>query len=221
MDVLTPINGYEWPVPILKDTNLDLIRIEMLNAGEEYAWLDVLCLRQVGGQREDLHAEEWKVDMPTIGRVYIGFEPVMYYFNGWGRPLHIKAGDFESDRSWFRRVWTLQEFSRDRIISGDMGDDDAMEEEVCAEIDRWLLVLEEISCYHDWAGVWTALSHMQDWYIFWGMCTQYQRTMRCSPSRMHGQHWWTCCLYGSGPLCSLHIPDLGTETKFGDHHGAR
>ncbi len=30
-DVLTPINGREWPTPIPKDANLDLIRIEMLN----------------------------------------------------------------------------------------------------------------------------------------------------------------------------------------------
>ncbi len=31
--VLTPINGYEWPVPIPKDVDLNLIRIEMLNLG--------------------------------------------------------------------------------------------------------------------------------------------------------------------------------------------
>ncbi len=36
------------PVPIPQDTSLDLIRIEMLNLGAEYAWLDVLCLRQEG-----------------------------------------------------------------------------------------------------------------------------------------------------------------------------
>ncbi len=159
MDVLTPINGYEWPVPIPKDSNLDLIRIEMLNAGAEYAWLDVLCLRQVGGRREDLRAEEWKVDVPTIGMVYRGFEPTVYYFNGLGRPLRIKAGDFESDRSWFRRVWTLQEFTRDRIIGGDTGDDDAMSEEVRAEFDRRLLALEKIFSHTD---VWTALLHMRD-----------------------------------------------------------
>ncbi len=58
MDMRTPINGYEWPVPMPRDANLDLIRIEMLNAGAEYAWLDVLCLRQVGRRREDLRAEE-------------------------------------------------------------------------------------------------------------------------------------------------------------------
>ncbi|KAK0430081.1 hypothetical protein EV421DRAFT_2091210 [Armillaria borealis] len=163
MDMWTPINGYEWPVPIPKDTNLDLIRIEMLNAGAEYAWLDVLCLRQVGGRREDLRAEEWKVDVPTIGYVYTGFQPIVYYFNGLGQPLRIKAGDFESDRSWFRRVWTLQEVTRDTIIGGDMGDDNAMAEEVRAEFDRRLLALQEIARFrfnaHD---PWTALSHMRD-----------------------------------------------------------
>ncbi|PBK89193.1 hypothetical protein ARMGADRAFT_333916 [Armillaria gallica] len=47
-NVLTPINGRQWPVPIPEDANLDLVRIEMLNLGAEYAWLDVLCLRQKG-----------------------------------------------------------------------------------------------------------------------------------------------------------------------------
>ncbi len=43
-DEWTPINGKEWPVPIPKDANLNLIRIEMLNLDVECAWLDVLCL---------------------------------------------------------------------------------------------------------------------------------------------------------------------------------
>ncbi|SJL14997.1 uncharacterized protein ARMOST_18477 [Armillaria ostoyae] len=70
VNMWTPINGKEWPVPIPKDANLDLIRIEMLNLGAEYTWLDVLCLRQEGGPREDLRVEEWKLDVPTIGYVY-------------------------------------------------------------------------------------------------------------------------------------------------------
>ncbi|KAK0473101.1 hypothetical protein IW261DRAFT_1423878 [Armillaria novae-zelandiae] len=127
--VWTPINNYEWPVPIPKDANLDLIRIEMLNLGVEYAWLDVLCLRQVGGRREDLRVEEWKVDVPTIGRVYnpgaqYVYFSVMYYLSGLGRPLTLKEGDLESDRSWFRRAWTLQEVGESRVgadreIAGD------------------------------------------------------------------------------------------------------
>ncbi len=65
--VLTPFNGRRWPVPIPKDTDLDLIRIEMLNLGAEYVWLDVLCLRQAGGEEEDARETEWKVDVPIIG----------------------------------------------------------------------------------------------------------------------------------------------------------
>ncbi|KAK0494940.1 hypothetical protein EDD18DRAFT_1332883 [Armillaria luteobubalina] len=91
VDVWTPINGYEWPMPIPKGANLNLIRIEMLNLGVEYTWLDVLCLRQRGGLREDLRVEEWKLD----------------------------EGDLESDRCWFRRAWTVQEVSWAMPIAGD------------------------------------------------------------------------------------------------------
>ncbi|SJL13390.1 uncharacterized protein ARMOST_16833 [Armillaria ostoyae] len=119
--VWTPINGCEWPVPIPKDANLNLIRIEMLNLGAEYAWLDVLCLRQVGGPGEDLRAEEWKLDVPTIGAVYQNRD-VVCYLSGLGRPLTLKEGDLESDRSWFRRAWTLQEIGYERVIAGDTWD---------------------------------------------------------------------------------------------------
>ncbi|KAK0430076.1 hypothetical protein EV421DRAFT_2065775 [Armillaria borealis] len=159
MDVLTPINGREWPVPIPKDANLDLIRIEMLNVGAEYAWLDVLCLRQVGGRREDLRTEEWKVDVPTIGCVYdqtVG--RVVCYFSGLGRPLILKACDFESDRSWFRRAWTLQEIkgSGDPIIGGETGDDGVMEEAIRARIQKQLSLLQDLR-----GSVAEALSAMQ------------------------------------------------------------
>ncbi|KAK0217706.1 hypothetical protein EDD85DRAFT_916356 [Armillaria nabsnona] len=119
--VWTSINGYEWPVPIPKDADLNLIRIEMLNLGAEYAWLDVLCLRQVGGRREDLREEEWKLDVPTIGRVYQDRD-VVCYLSGLGRPLTLMEDDLESDRSWFRRAWTLQEVGEERTIAGDTPD---------------------------------------------------------------------------------------------------
>ncbi len=122
VDVWTPINRYEWPVPIPKDTSLDLIRIEMLNLGVQYAWLDVLCLRQAGGLREDLREEEWKVDVPTIGYVYQRSRKVVCYFSGLGRPLNLKPGDFESNRFWFNRAWTLQEISEHMIIGGETSD---------------------------------------------------------------------------------------------------
>ncbi len=113
-----------------KDVDLDLIRIEMLNLGAMVAWLDVLCLRQPGGQGEHLRKEEWKLDVPTIGYVYQDYKrPVVCYFNGLGRPLSLSP-DFDSDRSWFRRAWTLQEAganSKDIIIGGEIGDDSISE----------------------------------------------------------------------------------------------
>ncbi|KAK0453066.1 hypothetical protein EV421DRAFT_647444 [Armillaria borealis] len=121
VDVWTPINGKEWPVPIPKDANLNLIRIEMLRLGVTYTWLDVLCLRQKGGPREDLRAEEWKLDVPTIGYVY-RHARIVIYLSGLGRPLSLKEGDLESDRCWFRRAWTLQEVGEWRIIAGDTPD---------------------------------------------------------------------------------------------------
>ncbi len=100
MDAMTPINGYEWPVPMLKDANLDLIHIEMLSLGAQYAWLNVLCLWQEGGKSENMHVEEWMLDMPTIGWVYCGGN-VMCYFNGLGQPLHLTPDYFKSDQCWF------------------------------------------------------------------------------------------------------------------------
>ncbi|KAK0244856.1 hypothetical protein EDD85DRAFT_876434, partial [Armillaria nabsnona] len=121
VDVWTPINGKEWPVPMPKDASLDLIRIEMLNLGVEYAWLDGLCLRQKGGPKEDFHLEEWKLDIPTIGYVYNNAQ-VVIYLSGLGLPLSLKEGDLDSDRCWFRCAWTLQEVGEKRIIAGDTSD---------------------------------------------------------------------------------------------------
>ncbi|PBK92037.1 hypothetical protein ARMGADRAFT_1031496 [Armillaria gallica] len=106
----------------VNDTNLNLIRIEMLNLGKDYVWLDVLCLQQNGGRREDLRAEEWKIDVPTIGYIY-RFSTVLTYLGGLGRPLSLKVGDLDSDRCWFRCAWTVQEVGFwGRIIAGDTPD---------------------------------------------------------------------------------------------------
>ncbi|PBK62345.1 hypothetical protein ARMSODRAFT_964208 [Armillaria solidipes] len=166
VDVMTPINGYEWPVPMPKDANLDLIRIEMLNAREhplsgyrvEYAWLDVLCLRQEGGNNEHLHKDEWKLDVPTIRFVYGTYQPVLCYFNGLGRPLHLTLHNFESDWCWFRHAWTLQEITRDAIIGGQT-EDDVMEQEVRRKFDEQLTRLRRMQ---EWPRVLEFASEMQN-----------------------------------------------------------
>ncbi|KAK0482800.1 hypothetical protein IW261DRAFT_1469758 [Armillaria novae-zelandiae] len=122
VDVLTPINREEWPVPIPKDADINLIRIELLNLAHDYVWLDVLCLRQKDGIREDLRAEEWKLDVPTIGCMY-KHPLVVVYLSGLGRPVCLKEGDLDSDRCWFRRAWTVQEIGfKLRIFAGDIPD---------------------------------------------------------------------------------------------------
>ncbi|PBK80736.1 hypothetical protein ARMGADRAFT_976895 [Armillaria gallica] len=121
VDVWTSINGKEWPVPIPKGASLELIRIEMLNLGVEYTWLDVLCLRQKGGLWEDLRVEEWKLDVPIIGYVYHQ-ATVVVYLSGLGMPLSLKDGDLDSNQCWFQRAWTVQEVGWDRIIAGDTPD---------------------------------------------------------------------------------------------------
>ncbi|KAK0214715.1 hypothetical protein EDD85DRAFT_1000255 [Armillaria nabsnona] len=109
MDVWTSINGKAWLVPIPKGACLELIWIEMLNLGLEYTWLDVLCLRQKGGLWENLHVEEWKLDVPTIGYVYDNI--VVVYLSGLGKSLSLKDGDLD-----------IQEVGRYRIIAGDTPD---------------------------------------------------------------------------------------------------
>ncbi|KAK0493494.1 hypothetical protein EDD18DRAFT_1178439 [Armillaria luteobubalina] len=102
--VWTVINGKEWPAPLPKDANLNLIRIEMLN----WAW-------------KGLRLEEWKLDVPTIGRVY-WHGRVVIYLSGLGRAVGFGEGDLESERCWFRRAWTLQEVGHEKILAGDTPD---------------------------------------------------------------------------------------------------
>ncbi|PBK59110.1 hypothetical protein ARMSODRAFT_808276 [Armillaria solidipes] len=147
VDVWTPINRREWPVPIPKDANLDLIRIEMLNLGAEYAWLDVLCLRQEGGIREDLRVPEWKIDVPTIGWVYRN-KAVVCYFCGLGRPLRLEPGYFGSDRCWFKRAWTLQEISEEMVISGETRSDGTLAEDIQSRFRIQLASLQQMRGSH-------------------------------------------------------------------------
>ncbi len=210
VDMCTPINGCGWPVPMPRDADLDLIRIEMLNNGAEYVWLDVLCLRQVcewreerqerhAGRRVERHARlhdrraerldrllqrlgervedrraeredrctEWKVDVPTIGRVYqmARENQLVCYLSGLGRPFSLKKNDLQSDRCWFRRAWTLQEVNKAVIIGGDTGDDRFTEKGMRTWVDKELSSLEESISPGDndvmGMPVFTALSEMR------------------------------------------------------------
>ncbi|KAK0482873.1 hypothetical protein EDD18DRAFT_1084594, partial [Armillaria luteobubalina] len=119
---MTPINRYEWPMPMLKNSNLDHIRIEMLNLSMEYVWLDVLCLRQKGQEwdhREAMRKEEWKVDLPIIGWVYHAVGDVACYLSGLGLPLSFEdLHCFGDDQCWFNQSWTLQETLHSVEIAG-------------------------------------------------------------------------------------------------------
>jgi hypothetical protein len=120
-NLLTPVNGYQWPVPIPRDSSLARVRIELMNQGGiphsgkslyghlAYAWLDVLCLRQHTSSKECEAAriQEWRLDVPTVGEIYKKAHHVYYYMNGLGLPFLL--GDLDNDRHWINRVWTLQE----------------------------------------------------------------------------------------------------------------
>lgn len=115
----TPINGCEWPVPIPPGVTLEAVRNELLNMDVEYAWLDVLCLRQscLDPGKEEIRKKEWAVDVPTIGSVYVqGAFRVLQYMNGLGRAFEVSGWD--SPRHWLNRAWTLQEAKLDSIIGG-------------------------------------------------------------------------------------------------------
>ncbi|KAK0499294.1 hypothetical protein EDD18DRAFT_1440940 [Armillaria luteobubalina] len=147
VDVMTSINRCEWPVPMLKDANLDLIRIEMLN------------IRQEGGNNEHLRLKEWELDMPTIGSVYEHADRGVYYFNGLGRPLHLTLGYFESDRCWFRHAWMLQEMMIFPIIAGVTGKD-VVDTQIQRRFDEELKSLQKRPGF---MSVLHYVSDMQNW----------------------------------------------------------
>ncbi|KAF8457908.1 hypothetical protein BDZ91DRAFT_636758, partial [Kalaharituber pfeilii] len=96
----TPINRFQWPVPLPKGTSLSEIRDELMQHGIHYTWLDVLCLRQQISQeagaavgmheqeregREKRRFDEWAVDVPMIGSIYQKSAYVVVYFSGLGK----------------------------------------------------------------------------------------------------------------------------------------
>ena len=119
--VTTNINGRQWPAQIPKGTTLDHIRIELLNLGAEYVFLDVLCLRQPGRIKDEpQRKKEWRTDIPTIGHIFRHdrYQTTIVYFNGLGKSLDLRPEVLDSRRHWFNRVWTLQETSLNWLPGG-------------------------------------------------------------------------------------------------------
>ncbi|KAK0440489.1 uncharacterized protein EV420DRAFT_1239513, partial [Desarmillaria tabescens] len=106
--VITAINGRKWPVPIPKGANLDTIQEGLLKMGAEYVWLDLLCLRQKNGQREDLHVDKWKTDVPTIRSIHRWAEVVVHYFDVLRETTNLDNSD-GGNHCWFNRTWPFQE----------------------------------------------------------------------------------------------------------------
>lgn len=135
--VNSPINQHLWPIPIPETCELENVRKAAIESGSEYCWLDVLCLRQYAHQgkgpgnewvmtaeddiKNEVRAEEIKIDVPTIGNVYRKAFKILYYFNNLGRPLVTDGVDFKNPRHWLNRAWTLQEVvdPRDSVCVAD------------------------------------------------------------------------------------------------------
>ncbi|KAF7797661.1 hypothetical protein EIP86_008861 [Pleurotus ostreatoroseus] len=102
------------------DEDLEPVRNELLNYGAEYAWIDVLCLRQkdssAGRRLEQLRKEEHRIDVPTIGYVYEGQQAIVTYYSGLGLPF--RATSLDDERHWLNRAWTLQETHHNPLIGG-------------------------------------------------------------------------------------------------------
>ncbi|KZT20452.1 hypothetical protein NEOLEDRAFT_1045192, partial [Neolentinus lepideus HHB14362 ss-1] len=116
--IVTDVNGREWLVPLPTGVTLEAVRNELLNLGAEYAWLDVVCLRQHSDSHasESIRVNEWKVDIPTIGTIYENAARVIRYYNGLGVPFECRG--WSGPRHWLRRVWTIQEIKDNSIPAG-------------------------------------------------------------------------------------------------------
>ncbi|GJE86544.1 hypothetical protein PsYK624_026240 [Phanerochaete sordida] len=154
--IVTSINGRRWPVALPKDTSLNHIRVELLNMGAEYVWLDVLCLRSgFGGEtneEERARSEELQLDIPTTGYMFQSWDrPCVAYFNGLGLPLerlppptasdsasfwanilrgrltgHWLPGGLTASRPWNGDAFFAQVEDTMRILSRPVGDDERM-----------------------------------------------------------------------------------------------
>ena len=142
--VYTTINARQWPVPIPQGVTLAHVRTELLNMSAEYVWLDVLCLRQRGEDKDEpLRKEEWELDIPTIGATYLDSDrPVFTYFHGLGLPLDTSPDSLGSHRHWFNRVWTFQETQDSWIPCGLVGEPFVNPDALSAHMKRVLRITE-------------------------------------------------------------------------------
>ena len=143
--VLSPINSYLWPIPIPKplitvtygrrrtcgtlhysDTIqqpiLLVVKNQLTQREIEYCWLDILCLRQSGGIREQQRPLEWEIDVPTIGNIYRNAHTIIRYLNGLGQEVDRNVEAWKGSRHWINRAWTLQEIKPDDQMSTPDGD---------------------------------------------------------------------------------------------------
>lgn len=119
----TDANQRQWPVPLPRGVLLEDIRKELLGMNARYCWLDVLCLRQVNPEdpeAEKMRLNEWELDVPTIGIVYVHARRIVTYFNGLGRKFDLQRLKENSESHWVNRIWTIQETvaTQDMIIAG-------------------------------------------------------------------------------------------------------
>ena len=130
--IITEANQHMWPVPLPRGVLLEDVRGEMIRLGVRYAWVDVLCLRQEAEpkfatgliilarsedikRREDRRSEEWEIDLPAMGAIYLnpdkdglyGGAPTVIFMSGLGCPFRDEGWD--NKRHWLKRAWTLQE----------------------------------------------------------------------------------------------------------------
>ena len=116
--VQTPVNNWEWPVPLPSGVTLDQLRAELYHLGARYVWLDVVCLRQESKdpQLEEQRQREMLIDIPTMGNIYNSAEQVVVYYNGLGKAF--RQDGWNGERHWFKRVWTLLEVKPNYISGG-------------------------------------------------------------------------------------------------------
>ena len=156
--ILSPINSYLWPIPVPRtlivmrsqsykgakgikavDKEIDfqqpvlsLVRHQLNRREIEYCWLDIVCLRQPDGIREQQRPPEWEVDVPTIGNIYRKAHTIVRYLNGLGQMVDKNVKAWRDSRHWINRVWTLQEIKPDDQMLTPDGDNELhLSETVC------------------------------------------------------------------------------------------